>query len=445
VHIIPAHSCFVFTSVFLSFSWGVGVGLLLIIILLFCSAMVSGSEMAFFSLTPVQLHELQENKSPANIRVLNLLEHPKRLLATILIGNNFMNIAIVIISTYVTQHLFDFRGHEVLGFIMQFIIVASLILLIAEVMPKILASQRPMQFVYIMVKPMHLLIQIFYPISSIMVSSTRFLERRIEKKGHNISLDELTDVIEMTSSGSAHEQEKNILRGIVKFGDMDVKDVMRSRVDVTAVEKEMPYNALLTQIMESGFSRLPVYDESLDKILGILYIKDLLPYLDHKGDFNWHQLIRPAFFIPENKKISDLLMEFKEKKIHLAIVVDEYGGTSGIVTLEDIIEEIVGEINDEYDDEPMETFYTRIDKNVYIFEAKTSINDFIKITGCDEDVFADIPGEYDSLAGMVLEITGKIPVKNETIVFKHMQFSIESADDRRIKQIRVTINEGKGK
>jgi putative hemolysin len=417
------------------------VGLLLIIILLLCSAMISGSEMAFFSLTPAQLHELNEKKTHANTRILDLLEHPKRLLATILIVNTFVNITIVIISTYVTQHLFDFTGHMVLGFIMQFIIVASLILLIGEIMPKVLASQRSMQFAHIMANPMRILIRIFYPFSSVMVRSTRFLERRIEKKGHNISLDELTDVIEMTSSGSAHEQEKNILKGIVKFGDMDVKDVMRSRVDVTAVEKETPYSSLLTQIMESGFSRLPVYDESLDRILGVLYIKDLLPYLDRKDEFNWHQLIRPAFFIPENKKISDLLKEFKEKKIHLAIVVDEYGGTSGIVTLEDIIEEIVGEINDEYDDEPMETFYTRIDKNIYIFEAKTSINDFIKITGCHEDVFADVPGEYDSLAGMVLEIIGKIPVKNEIIVFKHMQFRIESADNRRIKQIRVTINE----
>jgi putative hemolysin len=439
VPIIFLPVCYLVSSVFLPFSWGAGIGIVFMIILLLSSAMISGSEMAFFSLTPFQIHELSNRKNPSDILILKLLEKPKRLLATILISNNFVNIAIVIISTFVTKKLFNFNNYELLGFIIQFVVVASLILLIGEIMPKILAVQKAVRFASIMAGPMQWLIKLFHPLSLLMVRSTTFLEKRLENRGHNISLDELTDAIEITSAGSTHDQEKKILKGIVKFGDMDVKEVMRSRVDVTALDNDTAYEELLSRILSSGFSRIPVYHDSLDNILGILYIKDLLPYLDKKNDFDWHSLIRPALFIPENKKISDLLKLFKEKKIHLAVVVDEYGGTSGIVTLEDIIEEIVGEINDEYDDEPIDTFYKRIDDNTYLFEAKTSINDFLKITGCPEDLFDDLHGEFDSLAGLILEITGKIPAMNEKIKYKNLQFKIENADNRRIIQIRVRI------
>jgi putative hemolysin len=431
---------FIVLSIVKSFTLSAGIAIVAMVILLICSALMSGSEMAFFSLGPAHLNELRARKSKTDNQILSLLEHPKKLLATILIANNFINIAIVIISTYITQTLFDFSGLELLGFFVQFIIVASLILFIGEIMPKILASQKAMSFAAFMSGPMPFLIKLFHPLSVIMVRSTRFLERRIEKKGHNISLDDLNEVIEITSTGDTHEQEKNILKGIVKFGDIEVKEVLKSRVDVIAIEESAPFHQVLNQILNSGFSRLPVYKENLDNITGVLYIKDLLPYLNKDINFSWQTLVRPALFIPENKKISDLLIVFKEKKIHLAIVVDEFGGTSGIITLEDIIEEIVGEINDEYDDEPMTTFFNKIDESTYIFEAKTSINDFIKIIGCPEDVFDNIHGEFDSLAGLILEITGKIPQRNEKINYKRFQFKIESVDNRRIKQIRVTIN-----
>jgi putative hemolysin len=437
MHLTPL--LFILLSMAKAFTLSAGIAIVAMVILLICSALMSGSEMAFFSLGPAHLNELRARKSKTDNQILSLLEHPKKLLATILIANNFINIAIVIISTYLTQTLFDFKGLEFLGFVVQFIIVASLILFIGEIMPKILASQKAMSFAALMSGPMPFLIKLFHPLSIIMVHSTRFLERRIEKKGHNISIDDLNEVIDITSTGDTHEQEKNILKGIVKFGDIEVKEVLKSRVDVIAIEESAIFPQVLHQILNSGFSRLPVFKENLDNITGVLYIKDLLPYLNKDINFNWQTLVRPALFIPENKKISDLLIVFKEKKIHLAIVVDEFGGTSGIITLEDIIEEIVGEINDEYDDEPMENFFSKIDENTYIFEAKTSINDFIKIIGCPEDIFDNILGEFDSLAGLILEITGKIPQKNEKINYKRFQFKIESVDNRRIKQIRVTI------
>lgn len=427
-------------SIIKPFSTSAAIGIFAIILLLICSALISGSEMAFFSISPTQIQELRKRKSTTDIRILLLLDHPKRLLATILISNNFVNIAIVIISTYVIQVLFDFSGIQYWGFIFQFIIVASLILLFGEIMPKIIASQKSIRYAALVAGSIPFFIKLFYPLSSIMIRSTRFLEKRIAHKGHDFSLTELNEVIEITSSDENQEQEKNILKGIVKFGDIEVKEVMKSRIDITAVNEVANFSELISLIHESGFSRLPVYKDTLDNVNGMLYIKDLLPYLNQGIGFNWQKLIRPALFIPENKMINDLLVVFKEKKIHMAVVVDEFGGTSGIVTLEDIIEEIVGEINDEYDDEPMDTLYSKINDSTYIFEAKTSINDFVKITGCNESIFDDFQGEFDSLAGLILEITGKIPAKNEMFEYKQLQFRIENADNRRIKQIRVIIN-----
>lgn len=436
---ISVFSAIILGGILKPFTAYAAIGIILIIVLLFCSAMASGSEMAFFSLSPVQMQELKNRKSQSDLRILKLLEKPKRLLATILISNNFINIAIVIISTYVTQWLFDFSDMQVLGFVVQFVIITALILFCGEIMPKILASQKPVRFASFMSGSIPFVVKLFYPLSSILIKSTKFLEKRVEKKGHKISLNELNEVIEIASDSNTQEQEKNILKGIVKFGDLEVKEVMRSRVDITAVEESTTFNDLLKLILNSGFSRIPAFKDSMDNITGILYIKDLLPYLGQTEDFQWQSLVRPALFIPENKGINDLLLLFREKKIHLAMVVDEFGGTSGMVTLEDVIEEIVGEINDEYDDEPMDLSYTKIDNNTYIFEAKTSINDFIKITGCSGDLFDSLNGEFDSLAGFILEITGKIPAKNETIEYKNLIIKIESADSRRIKQVRVTI------
>lgn len=421
------------------FTMYAAVGIILMILLLFCSAMASGSEMAFFSLSPSQIQELKERKSASDLQILKLLDDPKRLLATILISNNFINIAIVIISTYVTQWMFDFSGMKILGFIVQFIIITALILFFGEIMPKILASQKPVRFAKFISGPLSTVIRLLNPFSSLLMSSTGFLEKRVEKRGHRISLNELNEVIEIASDSSTQEQEKSILKGIVKFGDLEVKEVMRSRVDISGIEESTPFDKTLQFVLDSGFSRIPVYKETMDNISGILYIKDLLPYLNQSPTFHWQSLVRPALFIPENKGINDLLLLFREKKIHMALVVDEFGGTSGMITLEDIIEEIVGEINDEYDDEPMDLSYTRINENTFVFEAKTSINDFIKITGVDGEIFDSLEGEFDSLAGFILEITGKIPAKNEIIEYKNLVIRIESADNRRIKQIRITI------
>ena len=281
--------------------------------------------------------------------------------------------------------------------------------------------------------------RLFYPLSSILMRSTHFIEKRVEKKGHQISLNELNEVIEIAAESNEQEQEQKILKGIVKFGDLEVKEVMRSRVDIYGIEESTGFDQLLKRILDYGFSRIPVYRETMDTVIGILYIKDLLPYLSQSGDYAWQRLVRQALFIPENMGINDLLLLFREKKVHLAIVVDEFGGTSGLVTLEDIIEEIVGEINDEYDDEPIASTYTKIDDNTYIFEAKTSINDFMKITGCTGELFDSINGEFDSLGGFILEITGKIPARNETIEYKNLVLKIESADNRRIKKVKITI------
>ncbi len=425
--------------VYKSFTIAVLIGLIVITGLLFLSAMVSGSEVAFFSLNPNHLQNLRINKSRRNQLILRLLEKPKRLLATILIANNFINVAIVIIAAYVSAELFDFSKFIVLGFIIEVIVVTSIILLAGEIMPKMYASQHADKFAGFMSKPMTLLIRLFYPLSSILVKSTNMIDRRLSKKGHNISMSELSDAIELTVDDSTREEEKKILKGIVKFGDIDVKEIMKSRVDVVALDINTPFRELLNIILESGYSRLPVYEDSFDKIAGILYIKDLLPHLSKSNDFSWQPLLRPAFFVPENKGINDLLKEFQEKKIHLAIVVDEYGGTSGIITLEDIIEEIVGEINDEFDNQTDEIVYSKLDDNNYIFEGKTSLNDFCKILELDDRIFEDVKGDSDTLAGLILEMEGKIPERNEEIKYRNFLFNIESVDKRRIKRIKVSI------
>jgi len=423
------------------FSPGVATGIIAIILLLICSAMVSGAEVAFFSLGPGQLHQLRLNESKADRTVLHLLEMPKRLLATLLISNNFFNVAIIIISTYVTDSLLDFSTVSYwLAFLVQVVIVTSLILLFGEVMPKVYATSQNVKFARFMANPILLALRFFYPLSSLLVSSTNLIDKKISRKAYNVSISELSDAIELTSGEDTPEEEKKILQGIVKFGDIEVKEIMRSRVDVTAVELETSFKELLKLIIEAGYSRIPVYEDSFDEIRGILYIKDLLPHLDKKDDFDWKDLLRDAFFIPENKKINDLLQEFQEKKIHMAIVVDEFGGTSGIVTLEDIIEEIVGEISDEHD-EPVKDFeYSRLDEFNYIFEGKTSLNDFYKILNLDDTLFDDVRGDADSLAGLLLELIQKMPEKEEKINYGQFTFTVKAVDKRRIKRVMVTLS-----
>jgi len=429
------------STFFKSFNPGILFGFLAMIALLFCSALISGSEIAYFSLNPSQLDEIKTDPTGKNKLIIKHLGTPKYLLATILISNNFVNVAIVILSTYITAGLFNLESFPVLAFVIQVVVVTALILLFGEVLPKIFATQQPVRFAAVMAKPIRFLIRFFWPLSTLLVKSTSFIDKRISKKGHNISRSDLSEAIEITTDEATMEEEKKILKGIVKFGDIEVKEIMKSRVDVTAIDSKTGFHDLLKIIVDSGYSRIPVFEESFDRVLGILYVKDLLPHLGKKEAFNLSTLIRPAFFVPENKRINDLLEEFQEKKIHLAIIVDEYGGTSGIVTLEDIIEEIVGEIIDEYDTEIDEQTYKKLDNNNYVFEGKTTLNDFCKIVEIDDEIFDEVKGESDTLAGLILELVGKIPEKAESVEFGNFIFKVEAADSRRIMKVKVTIKD----
>lgn len=409
------------------------------LLLLFFSAMVSGSEIAYFSLTHNQIEKLRKHKKPGDKRVLALLERPNRLLATILIANNIINISIIVLSTIVFRPLYDQNLHPILAFIIQVALVSFLILLLAEILPKVYASRHPYYFASIMAQPLLMLRRMFRPLSSLLVKTTRIIDKRMERKRPNLSMHELSHALEITTDESTTEEDKNLLRGIVKFGNTYVREIMKSRVDVVAVDLKTPFLELIETIRDAGYSRIPAYKESFDNVQGILYIKDVLPYTDRDNSFRWQDLLREAFFVPESKRINDLLKEFQEKKIHMAIVVDEYGGTSGLVTLEDILEEIVGEINDEFDIE--EAVYSKIDPNTYVFEGKTLLKDFCKITGVEDEVFSDIKGEADTLAGLILEIKQEIPFKGAKINYGQFEFEIEGVDKRRIKSIKVRRKE----
>ncbi len=421
------------------FSFTILISLVVLFILLFLSAMISGSEIGFYSLGPQHLDKLNDSPSRSAKLILKLLERPKRLLATILIANNFVNVAIVILSTFIAAQWFNLTSFPILAFVVQVVVITALILLLGEIMPKMYASVYPVRFSKGMAGVLNVLIKIFYPFSSLLVRSTSFLDNKLAKKGHGMSRSELSDAIELTAGEDTPEEGKKILQGIVKFGDIEVKEIMRSRVDVVALDMDAAFTVVMKVIVESGFSRIPIYKETFDQIQGILYVKDLLPHLEKTEQFKWQHLIRDAFFVPENKKINDLLQEFQEKKIHLAIVVDEYGGTSGIITLEDVLEEIVGEITDESDSGTEEFMFEKIDDHTYIFEGKTTINDFCKIVEEDDDLFDEVKGDSDSLAGLILELEGKIPGKGDESSFMNYTFKVEEVDLKRIKRIRVSI------
>lgn len=422
------------------FSIGVIAGILVVLVLLVCSALVSGAEVAYFSLGPNQLHELRLLENSSDKAVLHLLEMPKRLLATLLISNNFFNVAIIIISTYVTNSLINLNQTSYwLAFMIQVVVVTSLILLFGEVMPKVYATRNGLKYARFLASPVQIAMGIFYPLSSLLVNSTNLINRRISRKAYNVSISELSDAIELTSDANTPEEEKKILQGIIKFGDIEVKEIMKSRVDVTAVDINTNFRDLIAVIIEAGYSRIPAYEDSFDQIRGILYIKDLLAHIIEGDNFIWKDLLKDAFYVPENKKINDLLQEFQDKKIHMAIVVDEFGGTSGIVTLEDIIEEIVGEISDEHDEPISEFEYTRLDDYNYIFEGKTSLNDLCKILDIDDNMFDNVRGDADSLAGLILELMEKMPEKDETIKYGQFTFTVKAVDKRRIKRVMVTL------
>jgi putative hemolysin len=418
---------------------GVVIGIVSIFILLIGSALLAGAEVAFFSLGPNQLHELRSKEDRANKAVLHLLEMPKRLLATLLISNNFINVAIVIISTYVVNSLINFEEVKYwVAFLVQVVVITALLLLLGEIMPKVYAQRQNLRFARFIAPAIRILMVLVYPLSIILVKSTNIIDKRIGRKAYNVSISELSDAIELTTKENTPEGEKKILQGIAKFGDIEVKEIMKSRVDLTAVDINTGFKDLLKIIIDAGYSRIPVYQDTFDHVQGILYIKDLLPHLNENEDFDWKRLLRDALFIPENKKINDLLQEFQLKKIHMAVVVDEYGGTSGIVTLEDIIEEIIGEISDEHDEPVAEFEYSRLDDRNYIFEGKTSLNDMIKILDIEDDVFDDARGDADSLAGLILELMQKMPERNETVTYGQFTFTIKAVDKRRIKRVLVT-------
>ncbi len=414
------------------FSLEVVFSVLVITILLFLSAFISASEVSYFSLTSAEIEEMN------NDNVRKLLKKPNELLATILISNNFINVGIVVISTYFTSIAISFPEGSSLEFFFQIIIITSLLVLFGEIMPKVYANNNPVTFSLRMSKVLVFLKKIISPLSYILVSSTNFIDKKLATKHTAISIEEISKALDITEHESK-EEERRIFRSIVEFGNTDVKEIMNARVEISAIEKNTGFSEALRIIVGSGYSRIPVFEEQIDKVVGILHVKDLIPYLDKKDSFNWVELCRVPYFVPETKMINDLLKEFQAKKNHLAIVVDEYGGTSGLVTLEDVLEEIVGEINDEFDVD--DNIYSKLDDHNYIFDGKISLHDFLKIVKLDVDFFDEIKGDSDTLAGLVLEIEGSIPKIGTVCNIVPFTIVVESADLRRIKRLKVTIDE----
>ncbi len=406
------------------------------LVLLMMSALVSGSEVAFFSMSQDDIAKTKVSNVKNELLIIELLKRPKKLLATILILNNFINVAIVTLSTFLTWEIVGTKETEGLLVVTLTAIITFLIVFYGEIVPKVYANQNNVTFAKRMAPFLALAEKFFSPLSWLLMSISKIIERRVEQKGFNISVDELHQALEITSTPETTDEEKGILKGIVNFGTLSVRQVMKSRMDITAFDIEDDYHTLMDRINKNGFSRIPVYRDTIDKIEGVLYVKDLLPYTDKEDDFKWQELLRPGFFVPESKKIDSLLKDFQEKRVHMAIVVDEYGGTSGLITLEDVIEEIVGEISDEFD-ENEDIAYNKLDDNTFIFEGKTSLNDFSKIIGEDPSYFDDVKGDSESIGGLLLELNNKLPRAGEKINFNKFVFTAVSVDQKRIKRVRV--------
>ena len=404
-------------------------------LLLLVSGFASASEIAFFSLSPSDLNAIDEKKHPSDEKIRKLLDDTERLLATILITNNFVNVTIIMLCNFFFMSVFEFHS-PIAEFLILTGILTFLLLLFGEIMPKIYSAQKTLAFCRFSAPGIWMFRSLFYPVASMLVRSTSFLNKHFARKNHNISVDELSHALELTDKAELKE-ENNILEGIIRFGGETAKEVMTSRLDVVDLDIRTPFKDVLQCIIENAYSRIPIYSENRDNIKGILYIKDLLPHLN-KVDFRWQSLIRPAYFVPETKMIDDLLRDFQANKIHIAIVVDEFGGTSGIVTMEDIIEEIVGEIHDEYDDE--ERTYAVLNDHTWVFEAKTQLTDFYKITKVDEEVFDEVAGDSDTLAGLLLELKGEFPALHEKVTYDHYEFEVLEMDNRRILKVKFTIN-----
>jgi len=409
-------------------------------LLLLCSAIISGSEVALFSLSPTEIDELKEDHNSANNLIAKMVENPKKLLATVLIANNLVNISIVLISPELTNFAFGGIKNPILRDVMDIGLVTFVLLLCGEILPKIYANRNNLAFAKRVAYFIYILDTVFTPISLPMKSFTVWIQKRLGKTKSNISVGQLSQALELASEEDTTNEEKKLLESIVSFGNTETCEVMVPRVDIFALSEETPFSEVLSEIVKIGYSRIPVYRENLDNITGVIYIKDLLPYIE-KTDFEWTKVMRKAFFVPENKKLDDLLSEFQEKKIHLAVVVDEYGGTCGIITLEDIMEEIVGSINDEFDDD--DVTYSKINDHTYIFEGKTVLKDFYRIVKMDDEnilLFDEKRGEAETLAGFLLEISGNFPQKGKPIVFHNYSFTVEAFDKHRIKEIKVKIN-----
>ncbi len=416
-------------------------GVVTAMLLLVCSALISGAEVAMFSLTPADFEVEESKRSVKEQIVISLLDKPKKLLATILVANNMINIAIILLFDNLTDAAFEnidtvFMGVD-LQFLLEVVVVTFLILLFGEILPKVYASRNKVAFSHLMAYPLNVLDKLFSPLSIPMRAVTIGIHQRLGNKSHGLSVDQLSQALELTSQHDTTKEEQQILRGIVSFGNTDTKQVMRPRMDIFALNETQDYSEIIPEIIENGYSRIPVYKENIDNVTGILYVKDLLPFLEEEH-YEWTSLLREPYFVPENKKLDDLLNDFKIKKNHLAIVVDEYGGTSGLISLEDIIEEIVGDISDEFDDEDL--IFSKLDENNYVFEGKTPLKDFYRVIKLDNpELFEENKGEAETLAGFLLEISGSFPRKNDVILFDGYSFTVEAVDKKRIKQIKVSI------
>ena len=410
--------------------------IIVLFILLLLSALISGSEVAFFSLGAGELEELEAD-SPKHNRIKTLLVKPEELLGTILISNNFVNVGIVILSTFLLDTFFSPElWSPLLTFVIEILAITGVLLLFGEILPKVYANTARLKFARFVVPFIFRLHKILKPLSKRLSKTINRIN--IEGRGPSLSVDDLEQALELTTDEHTTEDEQRILKGIVRFGSTTVKEVMTPRTSVIAIDITASFHDTLTHIIDKGYSRIPVYEEQLDQIKGLLYVKDLLPYVDASNNFGWQDLIRTPFFVPESKKIDDLLKEFQQRRIHLAIVVDEFGGTSGVISLEDVLEEIVGEISDEFDDDDL--VYSKLDSNNYVFEAQTPLIDFCRVLDLPKDIFESVDGESDSLAGLVLELAGKFLEKNEEITYEAFTFKVESVDQRKLIRIKVTVN-----
>ncbi|MBS9766262.1 MAG: gliding motility-associated protein GldE [Flavobacteriaceae bacterium] len=436
----PEPSIIPLVTLAMTINYSLIISCVVLFILLICSALISGAEVAFFSLSKTDIKNLsEENEAEKNIRLL--LQKPKKLLATILIANNFINILVVLLFSYVGTFLFHSISSYVIRFLVEVVLVTFLILLFGEVLPKVYATRNALLFASKMALPLKIINYLFSIVSIPLLFLNTLVEKAFGKKSSNFSVEKLSQALEITSDTATTDNEQKLLEGIVSFGATETEQIMTPRIDIFAISTEDSYQEILPKVIEKGFSRNPVYKDSIDDIVGVLYMKDLLPHLDKK-DFEWQTLLKEPYFVPENKKLDDLLKEFQEKKNHLAIVVDEYGGTSGIVSLDDVIEEIVGEISDEYDDDD-DLSYTKLDDNNYLFEGKTTLKDFYKILDIEDetiDLFEKSKGESETLAGLMLELSGKFLKKNEKVVFHNYLFKVNSIDKRRIKEVKVTLS-----